>query len=396
MAAFFIAPFYVFINIYIVRWMFLWMGSCHYLFQTHIFRIVFAGVYILLATSLLTGFLIQKPLWLHCFLKNVGNYFLGTFLYILLVIITVDAGRLILKYLFHVSWIGTRIAFVTTGLICFLLILFLSAYGIIHSTQVKVTPYEVTVDKKAGGINSMKIVLAADLHLGYSAGARHTERLVKKINAEHPDLVCIAGDIFDNEYDAFDHSGRVKAALRSIESTYGVYACWGNHDLNEPILAGFTFANDSSELEDERMKDFLDDCGIHLLDDSSTLIDGKFYLVGRKDPSRSKKLLETRKTPAQLTEKLDRSKPIIFIDHQPKELEEISQAGADLDLCGHTHNGQIFPGSLAIRFFWENSCGYLKKGDMHNIVTSGAGVWGPNMRVGTDSEICSITVHFSS
>ena len=101
MAAFFIAPFYVFINIYIVRWMFLWMGSCHYLFQTHIFRIVFAGVYILLATSLLTGFLIQKPLWLHRFLKNVGNYFLGTFLYILLVIITVDAGRLILKYLFH-------------------------------------------------------------------------------------------------------------------------------------------------------------------------------------------------------------------------------------------------------------------------------------------------------
>ena len=144
------------------------------------------------------------------------------------------------------------------------------------------------------------------------------------------------------------------------------------------------------------MKKFLEDSNIHILEDESVLINDQFYVIGRKDASLTEKIDETRKAPAQLTEKLDRSKPIIFIDHQPKELEEISQAGADLDLCGHTHNGQIFPGSLAIRFFWENSCGYLKKGDMHNIVTSGAGVWGPNMRVGTDSEICSITVHFSS
>ena len=67
----------------------------------------------------------------------------------------------------------------------------------------------------------------------------------------------------------------------------------------------------------------------------------------------------------------------------------------DLDLCGHTHDGQIFPGNLIIHLFWENSCGYLQKGSMHNIVTSGAGIWGPSMRVGTDSEICPITIHFT-
>lgn len=396
MAAFLIAPFYILVNIYIVRWIFLWMGSCHYLFQTWIFRALFAGSYIFLATSLLTGFLIKKPLWLHRFLKNAGNYFLGTFLYILLVIVTVDAGRLILKHLFHVSWIGTRTAFVTTGAVCTVLIICLSAYGIIHTMNVKVTPYEVNVAKETDGMDSMKIVLVADAHLGYSSGARHAERFVSKINAENPDLVCFAGDLFDNEFDAFDQPERVKAALKSIRSTYGVYTCWGNHDLNEPILAGFTFNNNNTDIGDERMKDFLNECGFHLLDDESVLIDEKFYLVGRKDPARSKKLQEKRKTPAQLTEHLDRRKPIIFIDHQPKELDKISQAGADLDLCGHTHNGQVFPGNLAIHFFWENPCGYLKKGDMHSIVTSGAGVWGPNMRVGTDSEICSITVHFDA
>lgn len=394
MIAFLIAPFYILINVYIIRWMFLWMGACHYFFRTAIFRGLFAGLYIFLATALLTGFLIKKPFWLHRILKNIGNYFLGTFLYILMIIAVVDISRLILKYGFHVSWIGSRTAFVITGAVCTMLIILVSAYGIIHTMQVKVTPYEVTIHKEVTGINDLKIILIADSHFGYSVGPKHAERIAEKINAENPDLVCFAGDFFDNEFDSFDHPERVKAALRSIHSRYGIYACWGNHDLNEPILAGFTFYNSDTDKADPRMKQFLSDCNIRLLDDESVLIDEKFYIVGRKDPARSKKLHEQRKTPAQLTQNLDRSKPVIFMDHQPRELKEISKAGADLDLCGHTHDGQIFPGFPAIHFFWENPCGYLQKDNMHNIVTSGAGVWGPNMRVGTDSEICSITVHF--
>lgn len=408
MAAFLLAPLYILVNVYIVRWMFCWMGACHYLFRTMIFQVIFAGIYIFFATTVLTGFLIKKPLRLHRILKNIGNYFLGTFLYILMVIAVVDLGRLILKYIFHSSWIGDHTVFVVTGAICTLLIISVSAYGIIHTTQVKVTSYEVKVDKQVKNLNSLKIVLLADTHFGYSVGARHAERLAEKINEQHPDLVCFAGDFFDNEFDAIDQPERVKAALSSIKSTYGTYACWGNHDLHEPILAGFTFPGSAADKKDPKMEALVKDCGIHLLDDKSELIDGKFYLIGRKDPSRTKKTenisskrplnhsahTQQRKTPAQLTENLDRSKPIIFIDHQPKELDKISEAGADLDLCGHTHDGQLFPGNLALHFFWKNSCGCLKKGNMHSIVTSGAGVWGPNMRVGTDSEICSITVHF--
>lgn len=395
MAAFLLAPFYILVNIYIVRWMFLWMGACHYLFRTVVFRGLFAGVYIFLATTLLSGFLIKKPLWLHRTLKNIGNYFLGTFLYILMVITVVDAGRLLLKHVFHVSWIGSHTAFVLTGAVCTILIISISVYGIIHTMNIKVTPYEVNVNKTVENMNTLKIVLAADAHFGYSVGPKHAERLAEKINAENPDLVCFAGDMFDNEFDAFDQPDRVKKALKSIHAAYGIYSCWGNHDLNEPILAGFTFNSGEVEKKDPRMEEFLKDCGIRLLDDEAELIDGAFYLAGRKDPARTKKLNETRKAPAQLTKRLDRSKPIIFIDHQPKELDKVSEAGADLHLCGHTHDGQLFPGNLAIHLFWENSCGYLKKGDMHSIVTSGAGVWGPNMRVGTDSEICSITVHFT-
>ena len=116
------------------------------------------------------------------------------------------------------------------------------------------------------------------------------------------------------------------------------------------------------------MEEFLTDAGIHLLDDESVLIDNKFYIVGRRDASRCEKVEGSRQTPAQLTQALDQSKPIIFIDHQPKELSETAAAGVDLDLCGHTHDGQIFPGNLIIHLYWENSCGYLQKGSMHNIV----------------------------
>lgn len=91
---------------------------------------------------------------------------------------------------------------------------------------------------------------------------------------------------------------------------------------------------------------------------------------------------------------LDKAKPIIVLEHQPKQLEELERAGADMQLCGHTHDGQMFPGNLTVKLMWENACGYLKKGNLHSIVTSGVGVWGPAMRVGTDCEICPITIHF--
>lgn len=395
MIALFLAPIYILINLYVVRWIFRWMGACHHIFQSLSFRVAFAGVYIFLATTLLTGFLIKKPYPLHRFLKITGNYFLGTFLYIILTILVVDAGRLLLKYVFHVSWIQYRSTFILTGAICTLLIISISLYGIFYAWDLKTTPYTIKVNKSTEQMDSMKIVLLADLHLGYSIGYLHVKQLVDRINEEEPDLVCIAGDIFDNEYDALRYPEKVETLLRSIKSRYGVYACWGNHDLNEPILAGFTFGKSSQEQKDPRMETFLKNANIHLLNDEAILIEDQFYLVGRKDADLAEKLENGRKTPAQLTAELDKSKPIIFMDHQPKELEEISDAGGDLDLCGHTHDGQMFPGNLTIRLFWENPCGYLQKGTMHNIVTSGVGIWGPNMRVGTDSEICSITVQFN-
>lgn len=394
MTAFLLAPFYILVNVYVVRWMIRWMGACSHIFQSAVFRAVFIIFYILIASSLLTGFLINKPEFLHRILKTTGNYFLGTFLYIILVIVVVDLVRLILKYVFHARFLEFRSTFVITGFVCMALIILISVYGILHVGTIKVTPYEVTVNKKVKDMDSLKIVLLADTHFGYSINCRHAQKMVEKINAQNPDIVCIAGDIFDNDYDAISDPEGVCNALKSIKSRYGVYACWGNHDLDEPILAGFTFGGKKKDQADPRMEQLLRDANIHLLTDEAELIDDKFYVVGRNDSSRTHKLGGQRLSPAQLTKDLDLDKPVIFIDHQPKQLQKTADAGADLDLCGHTHDGQIFPGNLFIHLFWENSFGYLKKDKMHNIVTSGVGVWGPDMRVGTNCEICPITVHF--
>lgn len=399
MLAIFLAPIYILLNIYVLRWGYLWIGNCHHLFQSRIFRIILTVIYTLIALTPLTGFLIRKPAFLHRILKITSNYFLGIFMYILMVLFSIDVVRLILKYAVHASWIQSMIVFAAVGACCICIVIIISFSGIYHAKHIKVTPYKITVDKSAPDMDSLKIVLLADTHFGYNSGAVHAQEIVDKINEQQPDLVCIAGDIFDNEYDAVREPEKISEILRTIRSKYGVYACWGNHDLNEPILAGFTFKHkkeDSKQLKDPRMKLFLQNSNIQLLEDEAVLIDNSFYVVGRKDASLIEKIEEKRKTPAQLTQKLDKDKTIIVIDHQPKELQDIADAGVDLDLCGHTHDGQTFPGNFTVKFLWENPCGYLQKGSMHNIVTSGSGVWGPAMRVGTDSEICTINLTFSN
>ena len=399
MIAIYLSPIYLLLNLYILRWAYLWMGTCHSILRTLGFRLIFAVIYVLLSTSLLTGFLIKNPKSLHRMLKITGNYFLGIFLYTLVIILLADFGRILLKYVFHASWIHSRTAFTVAGAICALLILLLSACGIFHAKYIKTTSYDVIINKTIPERTSMKVVLLADTHFGYNAGVLHARELVRKINKQKPDLVCIAGDIFDNEYDAIRNPEKLEKTLRGIKSTYGVYACWGNHDLNEEILAGFTFKHkdgDLSDIKDPRMKKFLKNSNIHILEDESILINDQFYVIGRKDASLTEKIHETRKAPAQLTEKLNRDKPIIMIDHQPKELQELADAGVDLDLCGHTHDGQTFPGNFTIKLMWENPCGLLIKDNMTNITTSGAGVWGPAMRIGTDSEICSINIQLKN
>ena len=113
--------------------------------------------------------------------------------------------------------------------------------GIHHASELTVKHYAVQTDKDGGGRDSLRVVLIADLHLGYSVGAERIADMVEKVNAQDADIILVAGDIFDNTVEGIDDPEAVKASLRAMKSRLGVYACWGNHDIDELILAGFTF-----------------------------------------------------------------------------------------------------------------------------------------------------------
>ena len=394
MLALLLAPVYLAANIYVLRWAFRFADACFQKKCTWA-KVLFSVLYLLVCLTPLISFLMPESAGKRS-AAQTGNFWMGFFLYLFLTIVLFDLVRVIIKRLpFTKERIpaGPRIL-ILVGCAVILFTSGIALYGTYNARQINVTRYSVEIPSEDMRGRSIKVVLAADLHLGYSIGYRQAEKIAEKINEAEPDLVCLAGDIFDNHYGALDDPEKIREALSGIRSKYGVYACYGNHDYEEQILAGFTFDSEEHVYIGDKMRQLLDDAGIRTLEDETVLIDDSFYLSGRKDYSSRKKSGNIRMSPEELLSGLDHDKPIIVMDHQPKELQELSDAGADLDLCGHTHDGQMFPGNIVTSLIWENSCGYLKKGDMHNIVTSGAGIFGPYMRVGTKSEIVEISVNF--
>ena len=163
--------------------------------------------------------------------------------------------------------------------------------------------------------------------------------------------------------------------MGELHAPLGVYAVPGNHDY---------YGNDVDQLVVE-----MDKIGIQVLADETALVANDFYIVGRKDLA-----AKSRRTTTALVAGLDQNKPLIMMDHQPVEFDEASDSGIDLLLSGHTHRGQLFPANLITRLIFENHYGYLKKDQLHSIVTSGFGTWGPPLRIGSRAEIVEINLKF--
>ena len=399
MIAIYLAPVYLLGCIYILLRTLNWIRVLHVVFQNVWVCRGIGLIYLFVVFSILIAFMAPAS-GFRRFMKLLSNYWLGVLVYTIMTVGIADGLRLLLKYpLKNLNFPGRALLFgnvgtAVVGVVCAVIITTVSIYGMINAGNIQTTKYDISIDKKAGNLDSLNVVLIADLHLGYNIGCRHMEKMVEKINAQNPDLVVVAGDIFDNEYEALENPDRLAAILRGIQSKYGVYACYGNHDIQEKILAGFTFDGKEKKESSVKMDKFLEKAGITLLRDEYTLIDNSFYLYGRPDYERPGRGIDERKSPQEITADMDLSLPMLVIDHEPRELQELADAGVDADLCGHTHDGQLFPGNLTIKLMWENACGYLKKDNMHSIVTSGVGLFGPNMRVGTKSEICDIMIHF--
>ena len=167
--------------------------------------------------------------------------------------------------------------------------------------------------------------------------------------------------------------------LRTIKAKYGVFAVTGNHEY----IGGV-----------EEAYKYLMDHGIRVLRDEVVTIDGGITLVGREDRSIGSFSGKKRKSLRELMANVDKRFPVILMDHQPIGLNEAVEAGADLQLSGHTHHGQIWPFGYITEAIYEVSWGYKKKGETQFYVSSGVGTWGPPVRLGNTPEIINLRSTF--
>jgi predicted MPP superfamily phosphohydrolase len=261
-----------------------------------------------------------------------------------------------------VKWIGYTV---------FIMIICGFSYGMYNAYSPVFKTYQINIPKQVSGIQSLNIIMASDLHFGDLSGSGQAKKLVKLINSKEPDLVLFPGDIIDDDITPFLEEG-IPEILKQIEAP--VYASFGNHDRDDVDLVSI-----------------FNNSGMNVLDDDVIELPGGITLIGRKDRGYQDVV---RAELSALMKQVDVSKPVFLLEHQPYDLDIAAKNGVDLILSGHTHRGQVAPGNLVTNRLFENDWGYLKKGKMQSIVSSGYGFWGLPLRIGTRSEIVQIHVTF--
>lgn len=227
----------------------------------------------------------------------------------------------------------------------------------------------------------LRIIQLSDIHPWRLQTKRELAHLHRMISEESPDVIVLTGDIFDENTTA-KMFRRYSEMFASLSPKYGIYYVFGNHDTSSHWKT-------PAHTRDDILREF-SAAGITILEDEAAYIaDGMVRITGRRD------LDEERLTPAQLFEKHPtRGCFDLLLCHEPVELHECAEAGADLILAGHTHGGQIFPvGIITHRLLKVNDAntGKVKLSDnAYAVISSGVGTWSYPIRTESRSEIVII------
>jgi len=206
----------------------------------------------------------------------------------------------------------------------------------------------------------VRFVQITDVHIG-SRSTAFLENVIGKVNGLAPDFLCITGDFIDAP-------GISEASLESLKSVdCPIYFCIGNHEKYE-------------DLDEILVR--LENLGVTVLRNDTTRFRDDLQVIGIDD------LDDERQVERQLRYiEVDRSAFALLLYHRPRGLEAAADAGIDLMLSGHTHNGQIIPFNLVVGRVFDHIEGLHECGETKLYVSQGTGTWGPVMRVGTRSEI---------
>lgn len=244
------------------------------------------------------------------------------------------------------------------------------------------TEYTLATDKQVG---NLRIVQFADSHVGTTFHGEGFAEQVKAMQSENPDIVVVTGDYVDDDTTKEDMIACCRA-LGTLETTYGVYYSFGNHDKGYygSAYRGYSGEDLMAELEKNDVK---------VLQDETVLLDDRFYLIGRQDRSEEQRG-SSRASMEELVSGLDPDKYSIVLDHQPHDYKAQAAVGVDLVLSGHTHGGQMLPINYVGEWTGENdkTYGLEKRENTNFIVTSGISDWAIKFKTGCRSEYVVIDI----
>ncbi|MFF9398565.1 metallophosphoesterase [Streptomyces sp. NPDC014744] len=237
-------------------------------------------------------------------------------------------------------------------------------YGVLRGPRVKrVTVPLARLPRSAHGL---RIAVVSDIHLGPILGRAHTQRIVDTINRTRPDLVAVVGDLVDG---TVDDLGPAAEPLAGLDARQGSFFVTGNHEYYSGAA---------------QWVDHVRELGLHPLENARVEIDG-FDLAGVNDIAG-----ETEGQGPDFEAALgdrDPARASVLLAHQPVVIDDAVAWGVDLQLSGHTHGGQLWPGDLVAGLANPTVAGLDRYGDTQLYVTRGAGAWGPPVRVGAPSDI---------
>ncbi|MFD0071878.1 metallophosphoesterase [Streptomyces sp. NPDC127166] len=238
-------------------------------------------------------------------------------------------------------------------------------YGVLRGPRVK--RVTVSLAKIPRAAHGYRIAVVSDIHLGPILGRAHTQRIVDTINATQPDLIAVVGDLVDG---TVENLGPAAEPLARLRARHGSFFVTGNHEY-------FSGA--------DAWVDHVRELGLHPLRNARVEVPAGFDLAGVDDVA-GESIGEGPDFGRALGDR-DRSRAAVLLAHQPIVVHDAVRHGVDLQLSGHTHGGQLWPGNHLAELANPTVAGLERYGDTQLYVSRGAGAWGPPVRVGAPSDI---------